>query len=317
MRSFDDLLACPRCRGPLRALRCEACPAQYDAPGGIPDLRLHADAQTERVRSFYAAAPFPGYGPCDSWSGLRARASRSAFARSLDAAIPEDALVLEMGCGTGQLSLFLASADRLVVGADLSRASLELARGAAERFGIGGVRFVETDVRAPGLRRESFDVVVCNGVLHHTPDPPSSFATLSGLVRPGGVMVVGLYNALARLPLRARRVVARLSNYRWIPGDPVLRDRRNEAERREAWIRDQYRHVEEHRHTLGEVRGWFRDAGLTWVRAYPSTLLDGEANELFAQEDDWALERMVAQVRWMRSLGHEGGLFAAVGAKPC
>ena len=316
MRSFEDLLACPRCRGPLRGLRCDACPAQYDAPGGIAALRLDGDARTEQVRRFYAAAPFPGYGARDTYATLRARASRSAFARNLDAAIPDDASVLEMGCGTGQLSLFLANGERRVVGADLTRPSLELAQVAADRFGVQGVRFVETDLRAPGLRREGFDVVVCNGVLHHTPDPRASFAALSRMLRPGGVIVVGLYNSVARLPLRARRVVARLSNYRWIPGDPVLRDRSSEPARREAWIRDQYRHVEEHRHTLGEVRGWFRDAGLTWLRAYPSTLLDGEGDELFAQEDDWAFERMVAQVRWMRSLGPEGGLFAAVGAKP-
>jgi len=317
MPSFDDLLACPRCGGPLRALRCDACPAQYDAPGGIPDLRLPADVRTEQVRGFYMAAPFPGYAPEETYSGLRARASRSAFARSLDAAIPGDGAVLEMGCGTGQLSLFLASADRLVVGADLSRASLELAQGAAERFGVSGARFLETDVRAPGLRREGFDVVICNGVLHHTPDPRASFAALSRLVRPGGIVVVGVYNAVARMPLRARRLLGRLTGYRWIPGDPVLRERQSEPGRREAWVRDQYQHIEEHRHTIGEVRGWFRDAGLTWVRAYPSTLLGGEANELFAQEDDWGLERALAQVVWMRTLGREGGVFAAVGAKPC
>ena len=317
MPSFDDLLACLRCGGPLRALRCDACPAQYDAPGGIPDLRLPSDARTEQVRGFYMAAPFPGYAPEETYSGLRARASRSEFARSLDAAIPGDGTVLEMGCGTGQLSLFLASADRVVVGADLSRASLELAQGAAERFGVIGARFVETDVRAPGLRREGFDVVICNGVLHHTPDPGASFAALSRLVRPGGIIVVGVYNAVARMPLRARRLVARLTGYRWIPGDPVLRERQSERGRREAWVRDQYQHVEEHRHTIGEVRGWFRDAGLTWVRTYPSTLLGGEANELFAQEDDWLLERALAQVGWMKTLGREGGVFAAVGAKHC
>src|SRR2546425_6122538 len=165
MPSFFDLLACPRCGGLLRALRCEACPAQYDAPGGIPDLRLPADARTEQVRGFYMAAPFPGYAPEETYCGLRARASRSPFARSLDAAIPADGTVLEMGCGTGQLSLFLASADRVVVGADLSRASLELARGAAARFGVGGARFLETHGRAPRLRREGFDVVICNGNL--------------------------------------------------------------------------------------------------------------------------------------------------------
>jgi len=317
MPSFDDLLACPRCGGRLSALRCEACPAQYDAPRGIPDLRLPADARTEEVRDFYMAAPFPGYPPEESYSGLRARASRSAFARSLDAAIPGDGTVLEMGCGTGQLTLFLASADRVVVGADLSRTSLELAQGAAERFGVGGARFVETDLRAPGLRREAFDVIVCNGVLHHTPDPRASFAAISRLVRPGGIMVVGVYNAVARMPLRVRRLVARLSGYRWIPGDPVLRERRGDPARRDAWVRDQYRHVEEHRHTIGEVRGWFQEAGLTWLRAYPSTQLGSDGSDLFAQEDDWALERAVAQVGWMRSLGREGGVFAAVGAKPC
>src|SRR5437899_3115923 len=84
--------------------------------------------------------------------------ARGALALSLGAAIPDDASVLEMGCGTGQLSLFLAGAGRLVVGADLTRAALELAQGAANQFGVGGVRFVETDVRAPGLRKEGFDV---------------------------------------------------------------------------------------------------------------------------------------------------------------
>ncbi|HZX95416.1 MAG TPA: class I SAM-dependent methyltransferase [Myxococcales bacterium] len=296
-------------------MRCARCAVEYAAPDGIPDLRLPAEPRTERVRQFYAQAPFPGYAPRDSLSSLRARAARSGFARALDDAIPGDATVLEMGCGTGQLSLFLASADRVVIGADLTRPSLALAQTAAERFGVRGVRFVETDLHAPGLRRGAFDVVICSGVLHHTPDPRKSFAAVAQLVRSGGVIVLGLYNSFARLPLRARRLVARLSRYRWIPGDPVLRDRRSEPERREAWLRDQYRHVEEHRHTLGEVRGWLREQGFTYLRAFPSTLLEGE-NELFAQEDDWAIERAIAQIGWMRRLGQEGGLFVAVGARP-
>jgi 2-polyprenyl-3-methyl-5-hydroxy-6-metoxy-1,4-benzoquinol methylase len=316
MRSSDDLLACPRCAGPLRALRCNRCPFQYDAPGGIPDLRLPGDGGSERVRGFYSESPFPGYPPGESLTALRARAARSEFARSLDAAIPGDATVLEMGCGTGQLSLFLASAQRLVVGADLTRAALELGHRAAERFGVHGVRFVETDLHAPGLRPESFDVVVCSGVLHHTADPGESFAAVARLVRRGGVMVVGLYNAFARLPLRARRLVARLSGYRFIPGDPVLEDRFAEPDRRKSWLRDQYQHVVEHRHTLGEVRAWFRANGMTYLRAFPSTLFGRPENELFAEEDDWAVERAVAQLVWMRSLGSEGGLFVAVGAKP-
>jgi len=316
MRSFEDLLACPRCEGPLGDLRCDGCSVQYAASGDIPDLRVRADDRTEAVREFYARAPFPGYPPRDSLSALRARAARSEFARALDAAIPGDALVLEMGCGTGQLSLFLASADRSVVGADLARPSLELARDAAARFGVRGVTFVETDLRSPGLRRGAFDVVICSGVLHHTPDPAVSFTAVSRLARPGGIVVVGLYNAYARLPLRVRRAVARLTGFRWVPLDPVLRDRKAEASRREAWLRDQYQHVEEHRHTLGQVQGWFRANGVEYLRAFPSALLGGEAPDLFAQSaDDWAPERLLTQLGWMASLGGEGGLFVAVGTR--
>ncbi|HUJ28329.1 MAG TPA: class I SAM-dependent methyltransferase [Myxococcales bacterium] len=308
----DALLACPRCGGKLRELRCAACRAQYHARGGIPDLRVPSDARTEAVREFYLRAPFPNYPPRDSLSALRARAGRSAFARRLDRSLPGDAVIAEIGCGTGQLSLFLASADRVVVGADLSRASLELASAAAGRYGVSA-QFVETDLRSPGLRRGAFDVVICSGVLHHTPDPRASFAAVASLARPGGVLVIGLYNAFARIPQRLRRAAYRLCGV--APLDPVLASRSAEPARREAWLRDQYLHPEEHRHTLREVRGWFAENGVEYLRCFPSALFGGEDGDLFTQsEDEWAPESLLSQLSWMRTLGGEGGLFVVTGS---
>src|SRR5258705_346321 len=227
MEALRELLACPACGGVLAVgWQCRGCGARYAAPNGIPDLRLGGDTRTEAVRRFYERAPFPGYGPRDTLASLYARAERSKFARLLDAAIPGDARILEIGCGTGQMSLYLTRADRLVIGADLARASLLLGQGAARRFGLTRVQFVETDLHRPGLRAGAFDVVYASGVLHHTPDPRASFAQMMPLLRPGGMIVIGLYNGFARLPLRLRRAVARLSGYRWIPFDPVLRDRK-------------------------------------------------------------------------------------------
>ena len=314
MQSFEDLLACPACGGPLSALRCDPCGVQYPDPDGVADLRLRErDARTEKVREFYLRAPFPGYPPRDSLSALRARAGRSAFAQLLDRSIDGDASVLELGCGTGQLSLFLATAERRVVGADLSRASLRLAQDAASRYRLRGVRFVETDLRAPGLRKQAFDVAIASGVLHHTPDPRASFAAVMKLVKPGGTVVIGLYNAFARIPLRLRRVVHRLTGL--VPFDPVLRDRKAEPARREAWLRDQYQHPEEHRHTLSEVQGWFRENGVEYLRAFPSPLFSEEPPESLFQplEDDWALENVISQISWAATLGGEGGLFVAIG----
>ena len=269
----------------------------------------------DRVRAFYERAPFPGYPPRDSLAGLRARAARSEFARLLDDAIPPCARVLELGCGTGQLSLVLASGGRTVTGADFARPSLQLARDAAARYRVTA-HFVETDLRRPGLRPAAIAVVICTGVLHHTPEPRASFAAIAPLARPGGVLVIGVYNAIARLPLRARRAIARLSRFRFVPFDPILRDRRAEPARREAWLRDQYLHPEEHRHTLREVQSWFRDNGVEYLRAFPSALLGGEPGDLFAQApDDWAPEALLAQLCWMWTLGGEGGLFVAVGRR--
>lgn len=315
--SFRALLACPACVGALTAdWRCDGCDAHYSAPDGVPALRMAGDVRTEAVREFYSAAPFPGYPPRDSLTWLRARAERSRFARLLDDAIPSDARILEIGCGTGQMSLYLARADRVVVGADLTRASLLLAADAARRFGVDKAFFVETDLASPALEPAAFDVVYCSGVLHHTPNPRASFARLAKLARPGGMIVLGLYNAFARIPLRLRRVVARLTNERWIPGDPVLADRRGEPARREAWLRDQYRHPEEHRHTLTEVRRWFAENGVEYVRAFPTASLAEEKEGLFSSDADaWWLEDWLAQIGWIRSLGPEGGLFVIVGRR--
>ena len=316
------LLACPACCGALGAdvsggLACTGCGRSWTAPDGIPQLRLPVEGQTEVVRQFYNAAPFPGYPPNDSLTWLRTRAERSAFARLLDASIPGDARIVEIGCGTGQMSLYLARADRIVVGCDLSRGALSLGASAARRWGVDKVRFVECDLANLPLQDGAFDVVYCSGVLHHTPDPRASFGAIARAVRPGGTIVIGLYNRYARIPLKLRRIVARLTNYRWIPFDPVLRERDAEPARREAWLRDQYRHPEEHSHSVAEVRRWFDENGIDFVSTYPTTLIGHEPEDLFAPaEDEWAPETVIAQLAWMRSLGGEGGLFVMVGRRP-
>jgi SAM-dependent methyltransferase len=318
--AFLELLACPSCAGPLRTgWFCGDCGIRYEAPDGIPNLRLPGDRRTEVVRRFYERAPFPDYPPGASLSWLRARAERSEFARLIDRAIPGDARVVEIGCGTGQMSLYLARADRVVIGADLTRASLRLGAQTARCFELDQVQFIETDLHHPGMRAGAFDVVYSSGVLHHTPDPRAAFSRIVRLARQGGIIILGVYNAFARIPLRARRFVARLSGYRFIPCDPVLRDRESEPARREAWLQDQYQHPEEHHHTLAEVQSWFAENGVEYLRAYPSAILgeeSEESEELFASAaDNWRIEGWLAQIGWIGALAREGGLFVTVGRR--
>jgi ubiquinone/menaquinone biosynthesis C-methylase UbiE len=312
-----DLLACPACGGGLSpAWRCATCGARFAAGDGIPKLTLDVDARTDTVRRFYDATPFPGYPPRDDLASFRLRAERSRFAELLDRAIDGDARVVDVGCGTGQMPLFLARANRTIVAVDISRQALLAGASAARRFGIQSVQFVETDLHRPGLRAEAFDVVYSAGVLHHTADPRAAFGRVVRLARPGGILIVGVYNAFARIPLRVRRAVARLTNGRIVAFDPVLRDRRDEPLRREAWQRDQYQHPEEHRHTVAEVRRWFAAHGIDYLRTYPTTLLEDDPGELFGPAgDDWNIECWLAQLGWIWTLGREGGLFFTIGRR--
>lgn len=316
---FCRLLACPACGADLSEhWTCTHCEARYDVPDGIPNLRSPGDERTETVRRFYEHAPFPGYPPRDSLHALRLRAERSSFARRLDRAISGDARIVEVGCGTGQMCLYLARADRVIVGADLTRASLRLGASAAARFELGGVHFVETDLRHPGLKPGAFDVVFSSGVVHHTADPRAAFERVAALAKPGGIVVLGVYNLFARIPTRLRRAAARLSGFRVVPFDPVLRDRECEAKRREAWLRDQYQHPEEHSHTMAEVQRWFSENRIEYLRTYPTSLLedDDERDSLFASAaDNWRPEGWLAQFGWMRTLGREGGLFFTIGRR--
>ncbi len=317
MTDLRALLACPACRGELiPSWTCAACGARFDAPAGIPNFRLGGSARVDAVRAFYDAAPFPGYPARDSLSTFRARAERSRFAQLLDRAIPGDARIAEVGCGTGQMSLYLSSADRVVVAADLSRPSLLLGAAAARRYGIGNVHFVETDLHQSALKPGAFDVVYSSGVLHHTPNPRAAFAEVAGLARRGGIVIVGVYNAMARTPLRIRRSLARATQFRLVLFDPVLRERRHEPERREAWLRDQYQHPEEHSYSVGAIERWFSENDVEYLRSFPSTVMDDPSDDLFSRAvDDWTIERWIAQLGWMWSLGREGGLFFGIGAR--
>jgi SAM-dependent methyltransferase len=316
MERFLELLACPACAGNLAAdWSCRGCGARFDAADGIPNLRLPGDERTETVRRFYERTPFPGYPPRESLQALRARADRNPFARLIDRAIPGDARVVEVGCGTGQMCIYLARADRVVIGADLSRAALLLGAAAAQRFQLDRVQFVESDLLRASLKAGAFDVVYSSGALHHMPNPRAAFARLAALARPGGLIVLGVYNAFARVPTRLRRLAARGSGYRLIPFDPVWRDRRDPA-RREAWLRDQYQHPEEHRHTLAEVQSWFAENGVDYLRTYPSAVLGDESDGLVDPAvDNWRVEGWLAQLGWIWTLGHEGGLFFTIGRR--
>lgn len=117
---------------------------------------------------------------------------------------------LSAGCGTGQLPLEIArSVAARVTAIDLSLSSLAYAQRKAQECGLTDIEFAQADLQALQALGRSFDVVECSGVLHHLADPFGGWRALLPLVRPGGLMLIGLYSEMARHGVNdARRFIA-------------------------------------------------------------------------------------------------------------
>lgn len=277
----------------------------------------HAEV-ARRVRAFYERYPFPTYEQTDSPQALAQKAQAGVFASLLDQQIPYNARILDAGCGTGQLPIFLSMAQRRAVGIDFSFQSLWEGTRFIKRFGLKNVHLIQMDLFALGLKEGSFDYVISTGVLHHTANPYGAFQGLCRLVRPGGYLLIGLYNRYARIPTKARRWLFHLAGRRLDRLDPVLRRSQDEA-RKHNWFVDQYANPHETAHTVDEVMRWFTASGvecLGVVPRLPPEMPLAPGDQIFEPRHmGTRLTRVLGQLAWMFTIGREGGLFVMIGRR--
>jgi SAM-dependent methyltransferase len=99
--------------------------------------------------------------------------------------------VLELGCGHGTLSVFMAKQGASVTGVDIGPRLVEAAAKLAELNGVDAV-FARVDIKSLPFAAESFDVVVALAVLHHLPerDLASTLAETHRVLRAGGTAIL-------------------------------------------------------------------------------------------------------------------------------
>jgi SAM-dependent methyltransferase len=326
--AHPEVFCCPRCHGTLvldnEALACRECDRAFANDDDIPrmfvsnDWSESRDDVTERMKQFYETTPFPNYDDFDSAGSLVEKARRGMFAKLLDEQLPIGARVLEAGCGTGQLTQFLSIANRTVVGADLCLNSLTMAKRFRDANALRTAHFIQMNLFRPCFRPASFDVVISNGVIHHTSDPFLAYQTLARLVKPNGYLIVGLYHRYGRLATDLRRFVFNVTRDRLQFLDPRnVNDRLSKGKRR-AWFMDQYKNPHESKHTIGEVLGWLERTGLTFVKSIPKTTFASPFSpeeRLFEPEAPGGpIERTLVEMGmslW-RSQIKEGGFFVVI-----
>ncbi|KOV78851.1 SAM-dependent methyltransferase [Streptomyces sp. NRRL WC-3618] len=143
--------------------------------------------------------------------GLRDTVVREAWAARLRTWLPDrPADVLDLGCGTGSVSLLAAEQGHRVTGVDLSPAMVEQAR--AKLAGRDAV-FLVGDAGSPPVGEERFDVVVVRHVLWTLPDPARVLRHWRGLLRAGGrmVLVEGVWGTVSPVGIPADTLTALLA----------------------------------------------------------------------------------------------------------
>lgn len=250
-----------------------ATPRAFQNRGNMSQFN---DAVKSDVLHMYMGHPYPNYSKKERQNIFAAELCRYRYL-GLETFLP-GARVIDVGCGTGHRVIPLAKhfGVKEYVGIDHSAASLKVAEALATELEMDNVTLAEGDLFSLPYSDEHFDIVISQGVLHHTSDPYRGFKELVRVCRSGGFVNIFLYNKwnhwrhnlqkekvnrLAGSDLEKRFNVA----HRLYGKKPV--EEMTPAEI--AGFYDQYCHPHKSDHSIGETLSWFEKQGLLYWGAYP------------------------------------------------
>jgi ArsR family transcriptional regulator len=181
-----------------------------DDPRLAADRRVAARLAAERARE--ASEAFRRQGM--EWDEMRALGLPAAEIEQalLDALPPRMEALLDIGTGTGRLLELAAPQADHVLGVDMSRDMLALARARLAERGLADRAAVrQADMYRLPFADASFDAVALQMVLHYAEDPAAALAEAARVLRPGGTLLVADLAPHDQAPLLTRHA------HRW-PG---------------------------------------------------------------------------------------------------
>ncbi len=280
---FADLLPARPWPAPVAALLTQQVVElreEQEYGRALPRLTGIDEGVSRSVQRQYEENPYP------KWVKLPHCAAASpglhpSLEAALGAAFGErgDIDILVAGCGTGQESIELARRfpRAKVLAIDLSLASLAYAERKAHELAVANLEHAQADIMSLGSFDRRFDLVSSVGVLHHLERPLAGWRHLAALLRPGGLMLVGLYSERGREDVVAARKLIAERGY-GSSAEDIRRcrqelmssgDHADLALRGDFFgtseCRDLLFHVQEHRYRLPGVGEMLRELGLEFL----------------------------------------------------
>ncbi len=155
-----------------------------------------------RVSAFYERHPYPP--PVDdldayrrSWDDKRRRAESHLFWPAEP--YRDDRSILVAGCGTMQAAHYAVRwPNARVVGVDVSSKSIAFTQELKRKYALDNLEVQQLAVESAAELGQSFEHVVCTGVLHHLPEPDVGLRALRDVLAPSGALHLMVYAPYGR-----------------------------------------------------------------------------------------------------------------------
>jgi SAM-dependent methyltransferase len=219
-------LACPDCQARIevdksRIPRCTGCGRVFEVEQGVPLLlpRVVLDSSEARQQALYTEVAHEYDDVFPRHVAEHYIEKRTALVKHL---LPMGGLVLDVGCGTGQLAAAIAGEGYDVFGVDLAPSMVSKAR---QRGLVGAYAAVTT---ALPFASDTFRLALTVATLHHLETPERVAATvreMARVLRPGGFVVLWDHNpANPYWPILMKRVPQDSGDERLVPLAELLQD---------------------------------------------------------------------------------------------
>ena len=241
----------------------------------------------DEVRAFYESHPYPA--PIRDLDRHRELYRNPDRRRALSLLLwptekpRENREILVAGCGTSQAAIHaLREPDARVTAIDISETSLRHTRDLQQKYRLRNLDLHRLAIEQVGELGQTFDQIVCTGVLHHLPDPDIGLRSLRDVLAPDGAMHVMVYATYGRAGIYMMQEYCRLLGVG--ASEAELRDlgttigalsadhpiagmaRRAKDFRNPDALADALLHPQDRAYTVPQLYAWLERCGLSFGR---------------------------------------------------
>ena len=162
--------------------------------------KIPADSQdivVHKIQEFYDELMFPG--PYTSKSIIEYKQTwDNRYINFIESFIDSNSNVLDVGCGSGLISNVIANSTSCSLTSVDWAQGIKFGEGISKELNLKNISWQHKDFLKFKTSKK-YDVIICQGVLHHIPDWKTALEKMKDMLTPNGVLLLGVYHPIGKL----------------------------------------------------------------------------------------------------------------------